>query len=65
METPDYTCPYCGACYEECYDDWEDVVYLEGSIEVECYECERTFLVERSFAFYYESSPIELNENRF
>ena len=62
METPDYICPYCGAGHEECYDDWEFVRDLEGSTEIECYECERTFLVKRSCVFYYESSSIEPNE---
>jgi len=50
VKKPDFTCPYCGREYDINRDDltgtlvsyWGD----DSTHEIDCYQCERTFLVE-------------------
>lgn len=48
----DVECPYCGHDQEICHDDGqgydEDVFH-----EMECYECEKTFVFTTTIEFYY------------
>ncbi|WP_410985638.1 hypothetical protein [Bacillus cereus] len=39
-------CPYCGSSVEDCRAEWE-----EGSHEVECDSCNRTYQVEPIYEF--------------
>lgn len=53
-------CPYCGEEMETCYG-YEDFpeIYEEGEHEIECPECERTFILESSCSWYYETKKKE------
>lgn len=49
-------CPYCGEAIETCYG-YEDFpeLYEEGDNEIECPECEKTFIMNTSISYYYET----------
>jgi len=56
-------CPYCGEYLETCYG-YEDFpeLYEEGEHKIDCPECEKTFKMESSCSWYYETSKIEEDE---
>lgn len=53
-------CPYCGNATETCYG-YEDFpeLYEEGEHELECDECGKTFVLESSCSWWYETSKKE------
>lgn len=54
----DVDCPYCGAGNDICHDD--GFGYAEGvKHEMQCHECEKTFVFETSISFYYEASAAD------
>ena len=58
----DLNCPYCDAELNVCHDD--GFGYQEGvKHEMQCDECEKSFVFETSISFYYEPEKAEcLNE---
>ena len=54
----DVECPYCGAEQEICHDD--GFGYEEDRLhEMECCECEKTFVFTTSILFMYEPSKAD------
>lgn len=53
-------CPYCGEpmSTEWGYCDFPEL-YIEGDHMVECPECEKTFILESSCSWYYETRKVE------
>lgn len=53
-------CPYCGEAIETCYG-YEDFpeLYEEGEHNIDCPECEKTFILESSCSWYYETRKKE------
>ncbi len=49
-------CPYCGHAMDTCYG-YEDFpeIYEEGEHEIECGECEKTFILETMVSYSYET----------
>ena len=49
-------CPYCGHAMDTCYG-YEDFpeLYEEGEHEIECGECEKTFILETMVSYSYET----------
>lgn len=56
-------CPYCGTGIETNYG-YEDFpeLYEEGEHEIDCPECEKTFIMETSISYYYETRKVEEDE---
>tara|TARA_R110000851_G_scaffold75246_3_gene165908 strand:- start:42 stop:365 length:324 start_codon:yes stop_codon:yes gene_type:complete len=59
----DIECPYCGHEQEVCHDDGQG--YEEDRYhEMECYECEKSFVFTTSVQFYYSPQKADcLNGN--
>lgn len=53
-------CPYCGHAMDTCYG-YEDFpeLYEEGEHEIECGECEKTFILETMVSYSYETRRTE------
>ena len=53
-------CPYCGYAYETCYG-YEDFpeLYDEDDHEIECYECGKTFVLETTVSYSWETRRID------
>ncbi len=53
-------CPYCGHAHETClgYEDFPEI-YEEGSHKVECDECGKTFELETSVSYSWETGKVE------
>lgn len=49
-------CPYCGYAMDTCYG-YEDFpeLYEEGEHEIECPECEKTYIMETNISYDYET----------
>ena len=49
-------CPYCGYAMDTCYG-YEDFpeLYEEGEHEIECPECEKTYIMETNISYNYET----------
>lgn len=53
-------CPYCGNALETCYGYEEfPEIYEDGDHEIECPECEKTFILETTISYYYETRRSE------
>jgi DNA-directed RNA polymerase subunit RPC12/RpoP len=58
MSYTDIDCPYCGHGQDVCHDDGQN--YAEDEThEMECYECEKTFVFSTSISFCYDSSKAD------
>lgn len=58
----DINCPYCNHGQEVCHDDGEGYSEDEAH-QMECYECEKTFVFHTSISFDYEPEKADcLNE---
>lgn len=58
----DIECPYCGHAQEICHDDgfgYEEDVYHE----MECYECEKSFVFTTSISFSYTPKKADCLNN--
>ena len=54
----DIECPYCGHDQEVCHDDGQG--YAEDQThEMECHECDKTFVFHTSILFLYEPSKAD------
>ena len=49
-------CPYCGYAHETCYG-YEDFpeLYEEGDHEIKCGECDKTFVMETTVSYSWET----------
>lgn len=57
----DINCPYCDAELEVCHDDGQG--YSEDYNEMECYNCDNTFIFTTSISYYYKAEKADcLNE---
>lgn len=54
----DIDCPYCGHEQEVCHDDGEG--YAEDQVhEMECYECEKSFVFTTCISFSYSPAKAD------
>ena len=53
-------CPYCGEALETDfgYDAFPEI-YEDGEHEIQCPDCEKTFILETTISFYYETRRSE------
>ncbi len=54
----DIKCPYCDHEQEVCHDDGENIGEGETH-QMECYECEKTFVFNTSISFFYEPAKAD------
>ncbi len=57
-------CPYCGNGMETDlgYEDFPEI-YEEGDHEIECPECENTFILNTSVSYSWETEKLKSEEN--
>lgn len=53
-------CPYCGDATETCYG-YEDFpeLYEEGEHSITCEECGRSFVLQTTVSYFYETKRVE------
>ena len=53
-------CPYCGYAMDTRYryEDFPEL-YEEDDHEIECPECEKTYIMNTSISYYYETRKVE------
>lgn len=54
MQNYDLECPYCGHHQDVCHDDGQGYSESENH-EMECAECEKTFVFQTSISFSYDA----------
>jgi hypothetical protein len=57
--TEEIVCPYCGYIVEESYEYFE---YGNDDTEIQCDECNKTFIAYRHERVRYSSFPIEVEK---
>lgn len=56
-------CPYCGCATEADwpYEDFPEL-FIDGSHEIDCPECEKTFILETTISYSYETRKAKWEE---
>jgi DNA-directed RNA polymerase subunit RPC12/RpoP len=59
--TDEVVCPYCGYEFE---DSWEFFTNDQEDTEIDCDECDKTFVASRNITITYSTHELKPKENR-